>query len=154
MGTRQQIEAALESVLEPGETIQAWRPVAPHAKIEDRAYETTLALLGPSVFSGAARGAIASDGKTPQRTNLVVVTDRRILWCNKSRWSNEIVVGGADSLGVVQRVDIVPARIALAKLRFTFHDFSVVQLDLPSDHRAKDFADDINRLLQRVPTAA
>lgn len=154
MGTKQQFEAALGAELEPGETIEAWRPVVANAKVEDGAYETTLAMLGPSVFSGAARGAVTGTGSLPHRTNLVVVTDRRILWCNKSRLSNDIVVGGADALAVVREVEVVPARLALAKLRFTFHDSSVVSFDLPSDHRAGEFAADIVRLLTQVAVAA
>ena len=90
----------------------------------------------------------------PTRTNLVVVTDRRVLWCHKARIGNEIVVGGSDSLGAVHKVEIVSARIALAKMRFTFADWSVAQFDLPSDHRATDFANDIMKLLLRVPAAA
>ena len=128
-------------------------PVA-NAKVEDRAYETTLAMLGPSVFRGAAQGAVTGNGTLPHRTNLVVVTDRRILWCSKSRLSTDIAVGGADSLGAVRDAEVVPARVALAKLRFTFHDYSVVSFDLPSDHRAGEFAADIMRLLTRVAVAA
>ena len=43
-----------------------------------------------------------------------------------------------------------PARIALAKLKFVFHDGSVVQFDLPSDHKAEQFANDIQPVLQPV----
>ena len=154
MGTKQQMETELEDVLEPGETIEAWRPVVANAKVEDGAYETTLAMLGPSVFSGAATGAVTGDGALPHHTNLVIITDRRVLWCNKSRLSNEIEIGGSDSLAAVRQVETVAARIALAKLRFTFHDYSVVSFDLPSDHRAAEFASDIMRLLTRVALAA
>ncbi len=154
MSTREQIEQALESELGPGERVEAFRPVVSGGKVEDRAYETTLAMLGPSVFSRAAEGAMTGEGAMPNRTNLVVVTDRRVLWCQKGRMGSEITVGGSDSLGAVHQVDIVPARIALAKLRFTFADWSVVQFDLPSDHRAADFANDIMKLLLQVPTAA
>lgn len=154
MSTREQIEQALSAALEPGERVEAFRPVVAGGKVEDRAYETTLAMLGPSVFSSAAQGAMTGDGAMPNRTNLVVVTDRRVLWCQKGRIGNEIAVGGSDSLGAVHQVDIIPARIALAKLRFTFADWSVVQFDLPSDHRATDFANDIMKLLLRVPSAA
>jgi hypothetical protein len=154
MSTREQIEEALGSELEPGERVEAFRPVVSGGKVEDRAYETTLAMLGPSVFSRAAQGAMTGEGAMPNRTNLVVVTDRRVLWCQKGRMGHEIAIGGSDSLGAVHQVDIVPARIALAKLRFTFADWSVVQFDLPSDHRASDFANDIMKLLLRVPTAA
>lgn len=153
MSTAGQIQDALADVLEPGERVEAFRPVV-SGKVEDRAYETTLALLGPSVFSRAASGSMTGDGEMPNRTNLVVITDRRVLWCNKSRIGNEIMVGGSDSLGAVHKVEIVPARIALAKLRFTFADWSVAQFDLPSDHRATDFANDIMKLLLRVPAAA
>jgi hypothetical protein len=154
MSTREQIEDALRDTLEPGERIEAFRPVVAGGKVEDRAYDTTLALLGPSVFSRASSGSMTGDGEMPDRTNLVVVTDRRVLWCHKGRIGNEIGIGGSDSLGAVHQVDIVPARIALAKLRFTFADWSVVQFDLPSDHRAADFANDIMKLLLRVPAAA
>ena len=153
MSTTAQIQDALTTVLEPGERVEAFRPVVA-GKVEDRAYETTLALLGPSVFSRAANGAMTGEGTMPNRTNLVVVTDRRVLWCNKARIGNEIVVGGSDSLGAVHSVEVVPARIALAKLRFTFADWSVAQFDLPSDHRANEFVDDIRKLLLRVPAAA
>lgn len=154
MSTTEQIESALQAMLEPGERVEAFRPVVTNGKVEDRAYETTLALLGPSVFSSASQGAMTGDGAMPQRTNLVVVTDRRVLWCHKPRIGSEIGVLGSDALGAVHAVDIVPARIALAKLRFTFADWSIVQFDLPSDHRAVDFANDISKLLLRVPVAA
>ena len=153
MGTKDQLTDALAQHLEPGEAIQAWRPVVANAKVEDSAYQTTLALLGPSAFRGASLGAITGSGEMPDRTNLVIVTDRRVLWCNKSRFTGEIVVGGSDHLGALLAVDVLPARIALAKLRFMFHDRSVVQFDLPSDHKATEFADDIKRLL-RQPVAA
>ena len=58
------------------------------------------------------------------------------------------------ALAVVNAVEFVPARIALAKLRFTFHDWSIVEFDLPSDHRAAEFAEDVTGLLGRVPSAA
>jgi len=154
MSTRSQIEHGLSHTLEPGERVEAFRPVVVGGKVEDRAYETTLALLGPSVFGSASQGAMTGEGAMPNGTNLVVITDRRVLWCHKGRMGNEIIVGGSDSLGAVHQVDIVPARIALAKLRFTFADWSVAQFDLPSDHRATDFANDIMKLLLRVPTAA
>lgn len=154
MSTRQQIQQALSATLEPGERVEAFRPVVAGGKVEDRAYVTTLALLGPSVFSSAQHGAMTGDGAMPNRVNLVVVTDRRVLWCSKGRMGNDIVVGGSDSLGALHQVDVVPARIALAKLRFTFADWSVVQFDLPSDHRAADFANDIMKLLLRVPAVA
>ncbi len=153
MGTKDQLTDALALHLEPGEEIRAWRPVVANAKVEDSAYETTLALLGPSAFRGASLGAVTGSGEMPDRTNLVIVTDRRVLWCNKSRFTGEIIVGGSDHLGALHTVDILPARIALAKLRFMFHDRSVVQFDLPSDHKADEFAADIKRLL-RQPVAA
>ncbi len=154
MSAKEHLEESLAELLEPGESIEAWRPVVANGRIEDSAYQTTLALLGPSVFSGAARGAVTGDGEMPERTNLIVLTDRRVVWCNKSRFNGEVTVGGSDSLGALHNVDIVPARIALAKLRFVFHDRSVVNFDLPSDHKAAEFATDIQRLLLRVPTAA
>ena len=143
MGTKDQLTEALSFTLEPGETIHAWRPVVANGKVEDSAYETTLALLGPERLSGClSRRGDRLAARCPNRTNLVVVTDRRVLWCNKSRFTGDIVVGGSDHLGALHTVDIVlPARIALAKLRFMFHDRSVVQFDLPSDHKANEFAD-------------
>ena len=153
MGAKDQLTESLALHLEPGEELRAWRPVVANAKVEDSAYETTLALLGPSAFRGASLGAVTGSGEMPDRTNLVIVTDRRVLWCNKSRFTGEIIVGGSDHLGAIRTVDILPARIALAKLRFMFHDRSVVQFDLPSDHKADEFAADIKRLLRR-PVAA
>ena len=153
MDTKHHLEQSVAEVLEAGETIQARRPVA-NGKVKDSSYQTTLALLGPSVFSGAAYGAVTGGGEMPDRTNLIVITDRRVLWCNKSRFNGEVIVGGADSLGVLHSVEVVPARIALAKLRLVFHDRSVVHFDLPSDHKAADFVTAIRRLLLRMPTAA
>jgi|GEM_PF-1650894 hypothetical protein len=154
MSTRDQIGEALQTMLEPGERIEAFRPVVANGKFEDRAYEKTLALLGPSIFSTASRGSMIGAGEMPYRTNLIVITDRRVVWCHKARTGAEIVVGGSDALSAVHSVDIVPARIALAKLRFTFADWPVAQFDLPSGHRAADFANDITMLLLRVPAAA
>jgi hypothetical protein len=153
MGTKQ-LDEALTGDLEPGETVVASRPVVTNGRVEDATYQTTLALLGPSVFAGAAAGTVTGDGSIPRNTNFVVVTDRRLLWCHKSRLGNETEVLGADSLATINAVEVVPARIALAKLRFTFHDWSVVQFDLPSDHRAAEFADDTSALLQSVAIAA
>jgi hypothetical protein len=153
MSTKQQIQSALGSILEPGERLVAWRPVVANGKVGEGAFETTLALLGPSVYARSSTGAVTGEGAMPDRTNLVVVTDRRVLWCNKSRIGGDITVGGEDPLGAVHRVEIVPARVALAKLKFTFADWSIVQFDLPSDHRAREFADDITTLLAQVPTA-
>lgn len=154
MGTKRQLEATLSDALDAGEAIRAWRPVVSNGRVEDSAYHTTLALLGPSVFTGAAAGTVTGAGAMPRSTNLVVVTDRRVLWCHKARLSNDTTVLGADSLAAVNTVEFVPARVALAKLRFTFHDCSVVQFDLPSDHKAVDFVSDIRTLLGTVPTAA
>ena len=150
MGSTDQLTAALAAHLEPGETARAWRAVVTNAKIEGRTYETTLALLGPRAFRGESLGAVTGSGQIPDRTNLVVVTDRRVLWCNKGRFAGDPVVQGSDHLGALQSVSIVPARIALAKLKFLFHDGSVVQFDLPSDHKAEQFANDIQPVLQPV----
>ena len=150
MDTKHHLEESLADVLEPGETIQAWRPVVANGKVKDSTYQTSLALLGPAVFSGAARGAVISGGEMPDHTNLVVITDRRVLWCNKSRFNSDVMVGGADSLGVIHSVKVAPARIALAKLQFVFHDRSVAQFDLPSDHKATEFVTDIQRLLLQL----
>ena len=154
MSSKDQITEALRSELEPGETIVTFRPVVANGKVEDKTYDTSLALLGPSVFALAAQGAITAEGTVPKNTNLVVVTDRRVLWCSKGRLGSDISVGGSDALGAVQRVEVVPARIALAKLRVTFADRSVVQFDLPSDHKVDDFADEMNGNVAPVLLAA
>lgn len=153
MSTTEQIRDALQTVLEPGERVEAFRSVVT-AKVEERTYETSLAMLGPSVFNRAAGGSMTGDGAVPDRTNFVVVTDRRLLWCHKSRLGNEITVGGSDSLGALAAVESVPARVALAKLRFVFADRAVAQFDLPSDHRIDDFVADVSRLLPGMSTAA
>ena len=125
MGAKENLKESLKSFLEAGEReagerIETWRSVVANGRVEDSSYQTTLALLGPSIFRQHAQGHIASSGKVPERTNLVGV----------------------------------PARVALAKLRFTFHDGSVVHFDLPSDHKAAEFAADIQGLLLPAPTAA
>ncbi len=153
MSTKQ-LDDAVAADLQPGETVVTSRPVVTNGRLEDATYETTLALLGPSVFAGAATGTVTGDGSIPRNTNLVVVTDRRLLWCHKARLGNAIEVLGADSLATVHTVEVVPARIALAKLRVTFHDWSFVQFDLPSDHKADEFVDDASGLLLSVATAA
>lgn len=153
MGTREQLSDALALALEPGEVVHASRSVVANPKIEDRAYRTNLALLGPTAFHRAASGTIAGSGQMPERTNLVVVTDRRVLWCSRSRLGGAVTVGGSDALGVIHHVEVLPARVALAKLRFTFHDRSVVQFDLPSDHRAEEFTVELGQVLLH-PVAA
>ena len=56
MGTKDQLSEALAFTLEPGEEIRAWRPVVANAKVEDSAYQTTLALLGLGLLgAGVAR---------------------------------------------------------------------------------------------------
>ena len=60
MGTKEHLTEALELVLEAGERIEAWRPVVANGRVEDSAYQTTLALLGPSVFSGRVAGGWAA----------------------------------------------------------------------------------------------
>ena len=102
MSTPEQIEEALRTMLDPGERVEAARSVVAKGRVEDRAFQTTLAMLGPSVFNSAADGAMTGEGAIPRSTNLVVVTDRRLLWCNKSRIGSEIVVAGSDSLGAVR----------------------------------------------------
>ena len=154
MGAKENLKESLKSFLEAGERIETWRSVVANGRVEDSSYQTTLALLGPSIFSQHAQGHIASSGEVPERTNLVVVTDRRVLWCKKSRLNSEVTVGGSDSLGSLHTVSVVPARVALAKLRFTFHDRSVAHFDLPSDHKAAEFATDIQCLLLPAPTPA
>jgi len=153
VGTRQQLEEALSSDLENGESVVAWRPVLSNGRLEDRKYITTLALLGPTVYAAAARGALASGGQMPDHVNLVVITDQRVLWCSKGRLGGQIEVRGGDWLSTIAAVEVRPARVALAKLRFVFRDQSVVEFDLPSDHRAADFVGDIDVLLTRVPVA-
>lgn len=155
MSSREQIEDELQGALAPGERVQSWRQVV-SGKVEDAAFETSLAMLGPSVFSGATHGAMTGAGSLPRNTNMVVVTDRRLLWCHKGLIGNEISVGGSDPLGALRAVELVPARIVLAKVRFVFVDHSVVQFDLPSDHRATEFADEVMDLIAPglLPTAA
>ena len=70
MGTKENLEEALDLILEAGELIEAWRSVVANGSVEDPAYQTTLALLGPSVFNRHAQGDIASSGEVPDRTNL------------------------------------------------------------------------------------
>lgn len=152
--TTKQLDDAVQADLQPGEVVVTARPVVTNGRLEDAGYETTLALLGPSVFAGASTGTVTGDGSIPRSTNLVIVTDRRILWCHKARLGNDVEVLGSDSLVTVLAIEVVPARIALAKLRVTFHDSSVVQFDLPSDHKVEEFVDDASSLLQSVATAA
>ena len=65
-----------------------------------------------------------------------------------------LAVLGADALATVHAVELIPARIALAKLRITFHDRSTVQFDLPSDHRAEEFAADVAHRIRPILTRA
>lgn len=139
MGTNQQLEAALIDDLEPGETVATWRTVVANGRVHDGNLDTNLALMGPAVYVGAASGAVTADRQVPKNTNLVVVTDRRVLWCRKPRFSGAVELLGADSLATVESVDVDPARIVLAKLRITFHDRTVARFDLPTDHKVEEF---------------
>lgn len=139
MGTNQDLEAALIDELEPGERVHAWRTVVANGRVDDGDFETNLALLGPAVYAGAAAGTVTADRMVPKSTNLVVITDRRILWCRKPRFSGAPELLGADSLATVGSVEVDPARIALAKLRITFHDRTVARFDLPTDHKVDEF---------------
>ena len=154
MGTREQIETALGDTLEPGESVRAWRALLESARVEPRVFDPTFTLRGPAVFTRATQGAVTTHGVIPERTNFVVVTDRRLLWCSKGKLSSEISVGGVDPVGLLHDVEVVPARIALASIRFAFLDGSAVQFDLPSDHRADEFAADATGVRPRVPVAA
>ncbi len=153
MGTRQHLEEALSSDLENGESVIAWRPVLSNGRLQDRKYITTLALLGPTVYAAASRGAMGAGGQMPDHVNLVLITDQRVLWCSKGRLSGQVEVRGSDWLSTIAAVEVRPARVALAKLRFVFRDQSVVEFDLPSDHKAEDFVGDIDRLLTRIPVS-
>ena len=153
MGTTK-IETTLDAHLDPGETVIASRGIGSNGRVEEAAFETTMALLGPAVYAGAAIGSVTADGAVPRSTNLLVVTDRRLLWCHKPRFAGEPEVLGADALATVHAVELIPARIALAKLRITFHDRSTVQFDLPSDHRAEEFAADVAHRIRPILTRA
>ncbi len=153
MGTRQHLEEALASELEFGESIVAWRPVLSNTRTEQPKFVTSLALLGPTIYSTAARGVVSSGGGVPDHVNLVIITNQRILWCSKGRLSGQVAVRGNDWLNTVAAVEIRPARVALAKLRFVFRDQSIVELDLPSDHNSAEFAADIDGLLTRIPVS-
>lgn len=151
MGTRQNLEVALVSELEDGETVVAWRPVLPSGRLAERKYITTLALLGPTVYGAASRGDVSCRGELPQHVNLVIVTDRRVLWCSKGRLSGQVAIRGNDWLTTIAAVEVQPARVALAKIRFVFRDQSVAEFDLPSDHKADEFVGDIDNLLTTLP---
>ena len=56
-------------MLGPGERVEAVRAVVANGRVEDRTYQTTLALLGPSVFNRAAEGAMTGEGAIPRSTN-------------------------------------------------------------------------------------
>ncbi len=58
---------------------------------------------------------MTGDGAMPRSANLVVLTDRHLLWCNKSRLSNETVVLGADSLAAVNSVESADDIVALLR---------------------------------------
>ena len=153
MGTTK-IETTLDAHLDPGESVIASRGIGTNGRVEGASFETTMALLGPAVYAGAAIGSVTADGTVPRSTNLLVVTDRRLLWCHKPRLAGEPAVLGADALATVCAVELSPARIALAKLRITVHDRSTVQFDLPSDHRAAEFGAEVTaRIRPVVPRA-
>jgi len=153
MGTRNNLEEALSSELENDESVVAWRPVLPSGRLADPKFVTTLALLGPTVYGAAARGDISSGGAMPHHINLVIITDRRVLWCSKGRLSGQVEVRGNDWLTTIAAVDVRPARVALAKIRFVFRDQSVAEFDLPSDHGIEGFLGDIDELLSTLPVS-
>ena len=68
MGAKENLKESLKSFLEAGERIETWRSVVANGRVEDSSYQTTLALLGPSIFSRHAQGHIASSGEVPERT--------------------------------------------------------------------------------------
>ena len=121
-------------------------PTKSGRKLSRRSF--TAALTGLTTL--AATGSVTADGAVPRSTNFLVVTDRRLLWCQKPRLGGEPEVLGADALAAVDGVELIPARIALAKLRIAFHDGSTVQFDLPSDHRADEFVAEVAGRLRPV----
>ncbi len=153
MGTTQQISEALSAEFEPGEHVIAWHRVAA-ATTDGRDFDAALALLGPSAYVATLSSAGAGARPVPDRTNLVVVTDRRMLWCAERRPGGAITVVGADPLTVLAAAAIAPGRRAPARLRVRFHDRSVVHFDLPPDHRIDEFIVEVTELLSRVRSAA
>lgn len=153
MSSMNQLSATLAPMLEPGETIRTWRSVVGEPKTSAPTFATDLALLGPAAFNAAATGTMAATGSIPAGTNLVVVTDRRLLWCSRQRLGGGITVLGVDRLSVVRFIEAAPARIALAKLHVGLHDGRVVRFDLPSDNRLDEFTSAIDATLPQ-PLAA
>ena len=150
MGFSKKLSEDVGASLLPGEEVQCWRAVS-NGKITRGEHRSRLALLGPAIFACSAVGAITSDAGVPDGTNLVVMTNRRLLWCHKAR-GGEVGVRGSDFLSIVAGASIIPARIALAKLRVSLHGGDSVQFDLPSDHRASRFADSVNGFVEANPS--
>ena len=94
MSSMNQLSATLAPMLEPGETIRTWRSVVGEPKTSAPTFATDLALLGPAAFNAAATGTMAATGSIPAGTNLVVVTDRCLLWCSRQRLGGGITVLG------------------------------------------------------------
>ena len=141
MAAREQIEAALEGLLQPEEAIQTWRPVMNAPKTESWVYEPT----------PGDRRTITSSGEAPDRTDIVVVTDRRIFWCNRASPSSPVKASGATPLSSLRHIEIKHSPLAPWRLCMTFEEGSVVTFQLPSNHRADGFAADVRLLLQYTP---
>lgn len=153
MGAKEHLEEALGSELGFSESIVAWRPVLSSTRVEDPQFTTSLALLGPLIYNAAARGTISSGGEIPDHINLVIVTNQRILWSSKGRLSGKLEVRGNDWLNSIAAIEIRPAKVALAKLCFVFRDQSILEFDLPSDHKSAEFVADIEGLLGSIPAS-
>lgn len=141
IGARAQIESALGDWLEAGEPVEVWRPVISVSNVDDWSYEPV----------PGARRTITGRGEAPHRTNLIVVTDRHMFWCNRSFPSSPIVPLGSTLLGTLREVELSPSRVERWRLQFRFTDDSVVVFELLSDHGAEGFTADV-RLLARVAT--
>lgn len=153
MGTKEHLEESLHAELASGEFIVAWRPVLSNSRVSGPGYVTSLALLGPAVYRASIHGVVSSGGEFPDHVNLTIVTNERILWCSKGRFSAQAVVRGSDWLNTIAAIKVRPAKVALAKLRFVFRNQSILEFDLPSDHKSDDFVADIDGLLTRIPGA-
>ena len=78
-------------MLGPGERVEAVRAVVANGRVEDRTYQTTLALLGPSVFNRAAEGAMTGEGAIPRSTNGHLNFNVDLLGLDQDLWDYVIV---------------------------------------------------------------
>lgn len=150
MGVSAKITTALAAVVDAGESVLVWRHVASHGRVEPGERAVT-PLLGPGLHRAVEAGAsVVGRSEVPDGTNLVAVTDRRLVWCHRSLLTGEVDVRGFDPLVAVREVAIEPARIALAKLRLVLVGGTTVTFDLPSDHRATEFAETLRAAASAV----